>query len=72
MRSAEWPQRAELDGWCVVHGHTPITDVPVPEVTPRRVNLDTGAVFGGPLSCGVFTPGEAVRFIQVYRRETKG
>jgi len=68
MNSAAWPARPELEGWTVVHGHTP-TDAPVPDVGPHRVNLDTGAVFGGPLSCGVFAPDEEVRFIQVYKRD---
>lgn len=69
MRCEEWPERPELHGWTVVHGHTPVTDTPVPEVARQRVNLDTGAVYGGPLSCGVFAPGESVRFIQVHKRE---
>lgn len=35
----------------VVHGHTP---APSPEIRPHRVGLDTGAVMGGDLTCGVF------------------
>ena len=31
-----------------VHGHTPVTDI---EVSGRRINIDTGAVFSGRLSC---------------------
>lgn len=41
-------------GWFgkhVVHGHTPRKK---PELKTHRTNLDTGAVFGGPLSVGVF------------------
>ena len=34
-------------GVVVVHGHTPVTK---PEVWPNRINIDTGAVFGGPLT----------------------
>ena len=34
----------------VVHGHTPAQG---PEVLPHRIGLDTGAVFGGPLTCAV-------------------
>lgn len=34
----------------VVHGHTPVK---APEVRPHRIGLDTGAVFGGALSCAV-------------------
>jgi serine/threonine protein phosphatase 1 len=38
----------------VVHGHTPTRDGR-PELRAHRTNLDTGAVFGGPLTAGVFT-----------------
>ena len=38
-------------GAVVVHGHTPGREV---VVRPNRIGLDTGAVFGGPLSCAVF------------------
>jgi serine/threonine protein phosphatase 1 len=36
----------------VVHGHTP--DRGGPQLFGNRTNLDTGAVFGGPLTAGVF------------------
>ena len=35
-------------GAVVVHGHTPRRAV---ELRPNRINIDTGAVFGGPLTC---------------------
>jgi len=35
-------------GAVVVHGHTPTGAV---TVRPNRIGIDTGAVFGGPLSC---------------------
>lgn len=35
-------------GFVVVHGHTP---APEPEVLPNRINIDTGAVFSGRLTC---------------------
>ncbi len=35
----------------VVHGHTARL---APEVRPNRINLDTAAHCGGPLTCGVF------------------
>jgi serine/threonine protein phosphatase 1 len=38
-------------GAVVVHGHTPIRQ---PAVRPNRVGIDTGAVMGGRLTCGVF------------------
>ena len=39
----------------VVHGHTP---VPAVEVRPNRIGIDTGAVFGGTLSCLVLEGSE--------------
>lgn len=39
--------RQEFDA-VVVHGHTPVRSV---AVRPNRIGIDTGAVFGGPLSC---------------------
>jgi len=54
-----------LEGWRVVHGHTPTDDFE-PELSgadARRINIDTGAVFGGALTAAVFAPGEAVRFL---------
>jgi len=42
---------AELDHpLVVVHGHTP---TPEPVVRHNRIGIDTGAVFGGPLTCAV-------------------
>jgi serine/threonine protein phosphatase 1 len=35
-------------GFKVVHGHTVVQNV---ELHPNRIAIDTGAVFGGPLSC---------------------
>jgi serine/threonine protein phosphatase 1 len=42
-------------GALVVHGHTP-TATCVPDVRPNRVNLDTGACFGGTLTAAAFGP----------------
>jgi serine/threonine protein phosphatase 1 len=49
----------------VVHGHTPLHSAR-PETRPFRTNLDTGAVFGGVLTAGVFTDDQAppVGFLQ--------
>lgn len=58
-----WPDRPELKGLLVVHGHTPTQDRK-PHVNPRRINVDTGACFGGPLTCAVLAPGEAPRFLR--------
>jgi serine/threonine protein phosphatase 1 len=43
----------------VVHGHTPAD---APEVRRHRIGLDTGAVFGGPLTCGVLED-RGIRFL---------
>jgi serine/threonine protein phosphatase 1 len=40
-------------GRFIVHGHTPQM-TGAPELCRRRVNLDTGAVIGGPLTAAVF------------------
>jgi serine/threonine protein phosphatase 1 len=40
-------------GQYVVHGHTPVR-IGKPEHLRNRLNLDTGAVFGGPLTAAVF------------------
>ena len=50
----------------VVHGHTPQTSGR-PDVRRFRTNLDTGAVYGGALTAGVFTSEQAtaVEFLQV-------
>jgi len=55
----------ELENWCVVHGHTPTDGFhPETEGTPaRRINLDTGAVYGGPLTAAKFSPGQPPRFL---------
>lgn len=45
----------------IVHGHTPVDQA---EVHPYRVNVDTGAVYGGPLTALVLE-GSALRFLSV-------
>ncbi len=46
-------------GFVVIHGHTPANP---PEVMPNRINVDTGAVYGGPLTC-LALEGTAYRFL---------
>ncbi|MDP2618557.1 MAG: metallophosphoesterase family protein [Hyphomicrobiales bacterium] len=46
-------------GKIVVHGHTPVETA---DVRPNRINIDTGAVFSGKLTCLVMN-GAATRFI---------
>lgn len=49
----------------VIHGHTPQRDV---EIERRRINLDTGACFGGALSVALWLDGQAGRpHIQQFR-----
>jgi serine/threonine protein phosphatase 1 len=40
-------------GRLVVHGHTPLR-TGVPDLRSNRLNIDTAAVFGGPLTAAVF------------------
>jgi len=52
--------RDESDhGKVIVHAHSP---VPEPEVRPNRINIDTGAVFSGRLTCLVLE-GTTHRFL---------
>ena len=54
-----------LAGWRVVHGHTPTRDF-TPErcgQAGQRINIDTGAAFGGTLTAAVFAPGREVSFL---------
>ena len=59
-----WPDRAELEDIRVIHGHTPTSDL-APDIGPRRINVDTGAVYGGALTCVVLAPGEQAQFLVV-------
>lgn len=45
-------------GILVVHGHTP-TKSRLPDLRQHRLNLDTGACFGGELTAAAFTDEEA-------------
>ncbi|MGL4261737.1 MAG: metallophosphoesterase family protein, partial [Afipia sp.] len=49
----------------VIHGHSP-TKSGRPEIRANRINIDTGAVYGGALTAAVFMNGEPspIRFIQ--------
>lgn len=51
-------------GYIVVHGHTPAAQ---PEVRRNRINIDTGAVFTGCLTCLVLEGAER-RFLQAVSR----
>lgn len=51
-----WPGRLQR---VVVHGHTPS---PSPSIRAHRIGIDTGAVFGGSLTCAVLEE-DRVRFL---------
>jgi serine/threonine protein phosphatase 1 len=51
-------------GRLIVHGHTP-QSTGLPDLRGNRLNLDTGAVFGGPLTAAIFgAEREPIGFIQ--------
>jgi len=58
-----WPA-GSLSGASVIHGHTP-TQSGLPDIDGdfRRVNIDTGACYGGELTAVVLAPDEPPRFI---------
>jgi len=59
---SRWPNRPELQDLLVVHGHTPKGDLP--ESYPHRINVDTGACFGGPLTAAILKEGQPPEFLQ--------
>ena len=52
-------------GRLIVHGHTPL-ETDTPDLRGNRLNIDTGAVFGGPLTAAIFTDAqtEPIGFLQ--------
>ena len=52
-------------GRLIVHGHTPL-ESGAPDLRSNRLNLDTGAVFGGPLTAAVFAAAQTgpIGFLQ--------
>lgn len=62
FEQSRWPHRPELRDLLVVHGHTPKSFLP--EVYPHRINVDTGACFGGPLTAVVLKDGQPPEFIR--------
>ena len=57
----EFLHDARDHGVVVVHGHTPTPDAR-PDVRQNRIDIDTGCVYGGPLTCLVLE-GTDVRFL---------
>lgn len=51
----QWRSR-QLKDAIVVHGHTPTEGEPDIAGGGRRINVDTGAVYGGRLTCAVLGP----------------
>ncbi|MAK60323.1 MAG: serine/threonine protein phosphatase [Ponticaulis sp.] len=64
---SRWSKQDNLKGYTVVHGHTPVDDVQcVTHETSRRINVDTGAVFGGSLTAVVLDGGaEPPTFLKI-------
>lgn len=61
--SEHW-MNPKLNGVTVIHGHTPtLTDYPDISKDGRRINVDTGACYGGPLSAVVLAAGDKPRFL---------
>lgn len=52
-------------GRLVVHGHTPLRNG-VPDLRPNRLNIDTGAAYGNPLTAAIFIDDETrpIGFLQ--------
>lgn len=61
---SSWPD--QLKALTVVHGHTPTEDG-LPSLGPagRRIGVDTGACFGGPLTAVALAPGRDPAFLRV-------
>jgi serine/threonine protein phosphatase 1 len=56
-------------GRLIVHGHTPLAGA-TPELRANRLNLDTGAVFGGPLTAAVFDDSQTKPLAYLQARES--
>lgn len=52
-------------GRLIVHGHTPVA-ARTPDLRSNRLNVDTGAVYGGPLTAAAFAAGQTppIAFLQ--------
>ena len=62
----QWKGYPAIEGYQVVHGHTPTLGGD-PEIAGRntRINVDTGAVFGGPLTAAIIAEDLPLAFLKV-------
>ena len=65
FQTKNWKKNEALDGFRIIHGHTP-TEGFEPEVAGqgRRINVDTGAVYGGRLTAVKIDGAEPPEFLQ--------
>lgn len=61
-----WLENSALVGYTVVHGHTPQEAVEYKTAgKSRRINVDTGAVYGGPLTAVVIDGRATPEYLQI-------
>ena len=62
--TSRWTKYPALEGYRVIHGHTPTRDRK-PQIAGKgeRINVDTGAVYGGPLTAVCLAPDMPVSFL---------
>lgn len=63
---SRWSRRPKLAGYTVVHGHTPVEETKIVEHNgARRINVDLGACYGGPLTAVALPPVGKPTFLQI-------
>ena len=63
---SRWSKREALLGYTVVHGHTPVEETKIVEHNgARRINVDLGACYGGPLTAVALPPVGEPTFLQI-------
>lgn len=68
MNPMEWKKYPAMEGYQIVHGHTP-TFGGEPEIAGlnTRINVDTGAVFGGPLTAAIISEDLPLGFLKEHK-----